>query len=113
MRYHLTQGVTVVSRTDTAGEAVEIASQQGKSFSQAPGRGQQEMSAAAGRVDDANGQNCLVWINGVCGQPLFDNRFERSSDQFLHQTVGGVVAAGQFAGITCRTGCVGSAHEVE
>ena len=111
--HDLTQGVTVVSWKDTAGETIEIASQQGESFSQAPGRGQQEMATAASRVDDANGQNRLVWINGVRGQSLFDNWFERTANQFLYQTVGGVVAAGQFAGITCRTGCVGSAHEVE
>ena len=111
--HDLTQGVTVVLRPDGPLVPAGHTAQQRQPFRQTPGSGQQKVPTATGRVDDADGQQGCFRCCGAGSKPLLDDGFECTADQFLHQTVGGVVAAGQFAGITCRTGCVGSAHEVE
>ena len=73
-----------------------------QSFRQAAGGGQQKVTAATGGVDDPDAEQCLNGSVRMFRKALLDDRVEGRMDQFLDQGIGGVLAAGQLAGLAGR-----------
>ena len=102
---HVAQRVAVVVGCGLAAVAQQrvahLRTHPGQVAGNAPRRGQQEMAAAAGRVDHADGQQRLhrAFTAGLGGQDGGNHRLQRGIKLLLHQRVGGVVAAGGFAGV--------------
>ena len=102
----MTQGVAVF-----CGRGGAVAEQAGQVPGQAPGRGEQKVARAAGRVHHREleqGLGGLLAPGGVAaaaagdpgpGEGVGHYRFERRVEQHLHQAVGRVVAARGLAGV--------------
>ena len=66
--------------------------------------GKQEVPGANGGVDHLERQQRCDRVLGVVGEPLLDDRYQGRCDELLHQAVGGVVAAGELAGVAAVAG---------
>lgn len=82
-----------------AGNGVPLGPEFGKSFSDAPGGTQKEVSGAAGGVDHLEVEEGLLGLRGVVAEGLGDDRIESGVEEVLDEGVGGVVGAGQPTGV--------------
>ena len=107
--HHFAQGVAV----GLGGDGTFGRAQLGQLFGQAAGGGQQEVAAATGGVDHADGQQGIDRLRSVLRQALGNDGVEGAADELLHQAVGGVVAAGEFAVVACGAALAGQADKAE
>ena len=107
--HHFAQGVAV----SLGGDGAFGRAQLGQLFGQAAGGGQQKVAAATGGVDHADGQQGIDRLGRVLRQALGNDGVERAADELLHQAVGGVVAAGEFAVVACGASFARQADKAE
>ena len=107
--HHIAQGVAVVGRC--GGATHGGGAQLGHLVGQAAGGSQQKVTTATGRVAHGQVQQGVDRIARVGLHGLSNHRLQRALDEFLHQAVGRVVAAGEFAGIALVAGVILIAHK--